>query len=947
MPAISFIDFVFPQFSSMNWRLGVGIYRAGGISNFHGPRELISARIRAGIGEIYDVRMKLHTQGKCVQWMECTCQAYRRHNEKCQHLAAFCIYLDQDKSETLRRMNLSAGESDKYLYGRPEREETTPPPTTGKKAGNEPHLVVEPAAASAFETDEPPPLAWRQQAQEVLQADISEQEPLLLLTVLIRDSKKITYCLGVDDAIRALALPEVQARFSAKLNRFYTVGHTARRFFDVANGGPSSLKITRCIGLTPKGEDREKNIPLEKIAASQIGRTGFFTKQLGYVPFVDNMSPQQVARWNEYPSAAVLEGDTAAMLFENNFARMNDTAEVRVPDEFSSIVIASKVAFDQVKLRSTADGKLVVDTNTINNGTLLAIIRARSEGKKFLSTKTGWVKLDANIDWLKDKIGEDGKLKLTPIEFIKFREQFASESEIIGNGAFVERIRTGLVSSESLDMPSLAHTNLNLRPYQEEGVKWLWWLYQNGFSGLLADEMGLGKTHQAMGLISTIAKEEPQRLTLVVCPTSVIDHWLDKLRRFVPGIDAICYHGSSRRVESLRAVSGHRVIITSYGITLRDLDIFVEKPWSLVILDEAHLVKNQASRTYRATCRIPSRMRLCLTGTPLENDLMELKNLFDYLLPSYLGSDSEFKNKYLKTEEHNALTDLELHRLIHPFKMRRNKVDVLVDLPEKVEDLRHCHLRKEQHRLYSEALALKGAALVETLRTGGGPIPYIHVFSVITLLKQICNDPALVDPRYETVGSGKLDVLDELIEEALASDQKVVVFSQYAKMINRLSQRFALRGWSHVCLTGSTTKRGEVIKDFQENPDTKIFLGSLLAGGAGIDLTAASVVIHFDRWWNAAKENQATDRIHRIGQVRNVQVYKLITKGTLEERIDEIINRKRMVFERFIEQDADVFKHLTRDELLSLLAQPVDNGVVDVEIEEQALANAIEEIPLG
>jgi SNF2 family DNA or RNA helicase len=196
----------------------------------------------------------------------------------------------------------------------------------------------------------------------------------------------------------------------------------------------------------------------------------------------------------------------------------------------------------------------------------------------------------------------------------------------------------------------------------------------------------------------------------------------------------------------------------------------------------------------------------------------------------------------------------------------------------------------------------------------------VHIFSVISFLKQICNDPALIDPRYEDVSSGKLALFDEILSEALASEQKVVVFSQYAKMVNRLSERLGRRGVNHVILTGQSTNRGALVKQFQEDPQVKVFIGSLLAGGTGIDLTAANVVIHFDRWWNAAKENQATDRIHRIGQQKNVQVYKLVTKGTLEERIDEIINRKKLIFERFVEEDSEIFKNLSREDLLKLLA---------------------------
>lgn len=323
-------------------------------------------------------------------------------------------------------------------------------------------------------------------------------------------------------------------------------------------------------------------------------------------------------------------------------------------------------------------------------------------------------------------------------------------------------------------------------------------------------------------------------------------------------------------------------------------------------------------------------MRLCLTGTPLENDLMELKNLFDYIAPNYLGNDAEFKKKYMSDElAADPMARIELNKLIHPFKMRRNKQDVLKDLPEKFEDVRHCYLNQNQMKLYNETLLLKGAGVIDELQNDKSPVPYIHIFSLISLLKQICDDPGLIDPSYEHMGSGKLDLFDELLGEALESNQKVVVFSQYAKMVHRLSARLSQKKIKHVVLTGQSVKRGQIIKEFQENPDVQVFLGSLLAGGTGIDLTAGNVVIHFDRWWNAAKEDQATGRIHRIGQIRNVQVYKLVTKGTLEERIDEIIARKKLLFEQFVEQDEQVFRHLSREDLLSLLKVSDQSQEVD------------------
>jgi SNF2 family DNA or RNA helicase len=253
--------------------------------------------------------------------------------------------------------------------------------------------------------------------------------------------------------------------------------------------------------------------------------------------------------------------------------------------------------------------------------------------------------------------------------------------------------------------------------------------------------------------------------------------------------------------------------------------------------------------------------------------------------------------------------------------MRRTKGEVLPDLPAKVEDLRHCALSDEQVRMYREIIAMKAMPLVQQLQDEASPIPYLHVFATLTMLKQICNHPALLTdkPNYKAHESGKFELLKELLDEAIGSGHKIVIFSQYVGMIRLITDYLADAGIGHVTLTGQTKNRGEVIKAFQTTPELKVFCGSLLAGGIGIDLTAASVVIHYDRWWNATKENQATDRVHRIGQNKNVQVMKLVTRGTLEEKIDRMIQAKRELFERFMDKDEEVFKTLSRQELIELL----------------------------
>ena len=319
-------------------------------------------------------------------------------------------------------------------------------------------------------------------------------------------------------------------------------------------------------------------------------------------------------------------------------------------------------------------------------------------------------------------------------------------------------------------------------------------------------------------------------------------------------------------------------------------------------------------------------MKLGLTGTPIENRLGELKALLDLTLPGYLGKDADFENRYVKPIENHADEDrrVKLSNLISPFTLRRKKESVLDDLPEKIEDIRTCTLSEDQVKLYRDAVSAKGNELLKNLREEEKTIPYIHIFALLNLLKQICNHPALVKGKiddYQSLQSGKWDLFKELLEESLQSDQKVVIYSQFLGMINIMEKYLTSNAVDFVSLTGKTTNREKVIQRFNEDPACRVFVGSLKAGGVGIDLVAGSVVIHYDRWWNAAKEDQATDRVHRIGQKRGVQVFKLVTEGTLEEKIAAIISIKRNLMDSVIkESDPTVMRSFTREELIDLLA---------------------------
>ncbi|NVM57318.1 MAG: DEAD/DEAH box helicase, partial [Desulfobacterales bacterium] len=467
----------------------------------------------------------------------------------------------------------------------------------------------------------------------------------------------------------------------------------------------------------------------------------------------------------------------------------------------------------------------------------------------------------------------------------------------------------------------------SLRPYQKLGLEWLYFLFENSLGGLLCDEMGLGKTHQVMALM--VALREHNRVKepfLVVCPTTVLSHWHEKLRDHAPELKTTVFHGGQRNlVDSLK---DGNVLLTSYGILRNDIGQFEDVPFALAVFDEIQYIKNPKTQAYEAAKKLNSRIKFGLTGTPIENTLWELKALFDLTIPGYLGNDEDFHERYLRPMEVDPSSSSQrpLTRLISPFTLRRLKKTVLDELPEKIEDIRTCCLSDDQVKLYRDAIASRGKGLIDALNRDEEPIPYMHVFALLNMLKQICNHPAQVKGQaddYEQYRSGKWELFEELASECLDSDQKIVIYSQYIEMI-RIIEKFLQRlDVGYVTLTGASRKRGEIVARFNRDPDCRIYVGSLKAGGVGIDLVAASVVIHYDRWWNAAKEDQATDRVHRIGQKRGIQVFKLVTQGTLEEKISAVIEKKRNLMDSIIlEDDPNLLKTFSRQELIEMLAPP-------------------------
>jgi superfamily II DNA or RNA helicase len=484
-----------------------------------------------------------------------------------------------------------------------------------------------------------------------------------------------------------------------------------------------------------------------------------------------------------------------------------------------------------------------------------------------------------------------------------------------------------------------------LRPYQQAGVRWLRFLTGLGLGACLADDMGLGKTIQVIGLLLFLkAQSRGKRASatphLLVVPASLVANWQAELSRFAPSLSVCVIHPSALPVKArqrsladrslLTEVAGNDLAITTYGMLPR-LDWLGERPWNLVILDEAQAIKNAATRQARSVRQLKCSARIALTGTPVENRLSDLWSLFDFLNPGLLGSAKAFTEliKKLEARQHDRYGPL--RALIQPYLLRRLKTDkrVISDLPEKTEINAFCNLSKRQCALYQRAVE----ELAGALREAEGIQRRGIVLASLMRLKQICNHPsqATGDAVYDPDESGKYRRLREICEELAARQQKTLVFTQFREMTAPLAAFLGtLFGRPGLVLHGQTPvgKRRELVQAFQRDDGPPFFVLSLKAGGVGLNLTAASHVIHFDRWWNPAVENQATDRVFRIGQKRNVLVYKFVCRGTIEERIDELIAGKSNLAKDLVEGGGEpLLTEMDNDQLLQLVSLDIHTAL--------------------
>ena len=465
-----------------------------------------------------------------------------------------------------------------------------------------------------------------------------------------------------------------------------------------------------------------------------------------------------------------------------------------------------------------------------------------------------------------------------------------------------------------------AGLNAKLRNYQIEGLSWLNFIHTYGAGGILADDMGLGKTIQTIAhLLRLKEKGELNKPALIIVPTSLIANWEREISRFAPSLGFETIYGEERKEKIERAFEEKKdILLTTYNLILKDKELYSGKEFSYIILDEAQKIKNHRTKTYKSVISLKGAHRLALSGTPIENHLGELWAIFNFIMPGFLGIEKEFRRQFKKPiEEGDEKTKAVLGKKIRPFILRRTKEEVLKELPPKTEIVKFVKFGKKEAELYESVRILMEKKVREAIERQGFERSHIFILDALLKLRQICCHPSLlkIKEARKVKESAKLELLKELLEELKSEGRKVIIFSQFVSMLEIIEKEVLVKGgYSYEMLTGSTRNRKKVIESFKKGKD--VFLISLKAGGLGLNLTEADTVILYEPWWNPAVENQATDRVHRIGQEKKVFVYKFIVENSVEEKILEL-QKKKKDLQALYEESVNIHK-LSREEILSL-----------------------------
>lgn len=655
---------------------------------------------------------------------------------------------------------------------------------------------------------------------------------------------------------------------------------------------------------------------------------------------VGNIVASYCNAYDEHECAMVIADDEDKIyeLITEGIPRLQTLGDVYVSDALKKmrVVYSGKVEVGV----SLSEGllELTMHTDELSKEELIEILSKYDRKKKYFRLKNGSFILteDEGIQTLlnlrRDLNLSDTQLRKETVTLPRYRALYLDhelqESPDVStsrNKAFQELIRNMKTVDEN-DFEVPASLESVLRPYQTAGFTWLKTLYHNGFGGILADDMGLGKTLQTIAFLLSEyleAKTTDNRRALIITPASLVFNWKNEFSLFAPALPVRMVTGSAdERRELIHGAQSRDILITSYELLKRDLEAYEGISFFCQIIDEAQYIKNHNTQAARAVKSIDAACRFALTGTPIENRLSELWSIFDYLMPGLLYGYQRFRTELeipvVQNQDEAAMSRLQ--KMVRPFILRRLKKDVLTDLPDKLEKCMYANMEGEQQKLYT-AHVQRIRMLLDKQSDEEFKTAKIQILSELTKLRQLCCDPALIYEKYESP-SAKSAMCIDLIQNAVAGGHKVLLFSQFTSMLDNLQTALKEEGISYYVLTGDTPKeqRLQLVENFNTD-ETNVFCISLKAGGTGLNLTAADIVIHFDPWWNLAVQNQATDRAHRIGQTNVVNVYKLIMKDTIEENIMKLQERKKELAEQVLSGEELGSGSFTREELLELLAE--------------------------
>ncbi|OPJ56702.1 SNF2 helicase associated domain-containing protein [Clostridium oryzae] len=615
--------------------------------------------------------------------------------------------------------------------------------------------------------------------------------------------------------------------------------------------------------------------------------------------------------------------------------KLQQLGEVYYSDAFKNIRIYNKPSI-RTGLRLNDQNLLEFSFNIdgVEKDELSNMFNALREKKKYFRLrKGGFISLEGkqmkNLSEVVDYLDIDNDVSNEKIILSRFNALYLDEKlkEVVGdeldrNLNFIKLV-DNIKNVRLTKLPIPKHLENTMRNYQKIGYKWFKTLAEYGFGGILADEMGLGKTLETIAFLSSEKGNGP---SVVVAPTSLIYNWKDEIEKFSPELRTEVITGpKAKRNEIIEAVNNYDVVITSYPLIRRDIDQYIEKTFNYCILDEAQQIKNPASLNATTVKQIKANGCFALTGTPMENSLTELWSIFDFVMPGYLLSNNKFSQLYetpiVKEQKKEVLT--ELNKRIKPFILRRLKKDVMKELPPKIEHKLVVEMTDKQKKLYISYLESARNEISEEISANGFNKSKIKIIALLTRLRQICCDPTVFVENFSGE-SGKMLALDDLMEDMVDNGHKVLLFSQFTTVLKNIGKRFIKNGIDYMYLDGTTKSedRMSMVKQFNEG-DKSVFLISLKAGGTGLNLTGADVVIHFDPWWNPAVEDQATDRAHRIGQHKTVEVIKLLAKGTIEEKIFNLQNKKKEIIDNVINENMNadnILSKMTEEDLQQLFA---------------------------